>query len=188
MGTRYQGYVDDAYVAGQRLESQGLLRGNPNTRLGDFVDRYSARDLKTYLRSEGISEGPSSLVEMSRWLRDEAIVFTINLGIVCGQLLEGDESSLKGVGIVDAHVRQRVGMLLPDRPDKWWTIDPKADTTSLIEEISGLIEREAAPYLDRYLNDDALVALWESGQSPGLTETQRLRYLTRPTAAKECAE
>lgn len=72
IGARYQGYVDDAYVVGQRLESQGLLRGNPNTRLGDYVDRTSARDLKAYLRSEGVSEGAGSLVEMNRWLRDPA--------------------------------------------------------------------------------------------------------------------
>ena len=59
-------------MVGQRLESQGLLRGNPNTRLGDYVDRISARDLKAYLRSEGVSEGSGSLVEMNRWLRDPA--------------------------------------------------------------------------------------------------------------------
>lgn len=136
------------------------------------------------------ANGNVAIVEFQKSSKSnaEAIVFTINLGIVCGRLLEGDESSLKGVGIVDAHLRQRVGMLLPDRPDKWWTIDPKTNASSLIEEISGLIEREAAPYLDRHLDDDALVALWESGQSPGLTETQRLRYQTRLNAAKECAE
>jgi len=140
------------------------------------------------LRKE--ANGNVAIVEFQKSSKSnaEAIVFTINLGIVCGRLLEGGESSLKKVGIVDAHVRQRVGMLLADRPDKWWTIDPKTDANSLIEEISSLIEYEAAPYLDRHLNDDALVALWESGQSPGLTETQRLRYLTRLTSAKECAE
>jgi RHS repeat-associated protein len=72
VGTRYQGYVDSAYLAGQRLESLGLLRGNPNTRLGDYVDRISARDLKAYLRSEGVSEGSHGIVQMNRWLRDPA--------------------------------------------------------------------------------------------------------------------
>ena len=72
VGTRYQGYADDAYVVGQRLETQGLLRGNPNTRLGDYVDRTSARRLGAYLSSEGVAEGPNSLVQMNRWLRDPA--------------------------------------------------------------------------------------------------------------------
>ena len=52
------------------IGGQRLLRGNPNTRVSDYVDRISVRDLKAYLRSEGISEGPASLVEMNRWLRD----------------------------------------------------------------------------------------------------------------------
>lgn len=134
-----------------------------------------------------VAGGNVAIVEFQKSSKSnaDAIVFTINLGIVCGQLLESSEPSLKGVGIVDAHVRQRIGMLLPDQPDKWWTIDPNTNANSLIEEISGLIEREAASYLDSYLDDDALVALWESGQSPGLTETQRLRYLTMLTSAKE---
>lgn len=70
VGARYQGFVDDAYVAAQKLESLGLLRGNANTRVGNYVDRISARDLKAYLRSEGVSEGAGRLVEMNRWLRD----------------------------------------------------------------------------------------------------------------------
>ena len=61
---------EDAYAAGTRLESNGLLRGNANTRLGDYVDRTSARDLKAYLRSVGVSEGSGSLVQMNRFLRD----------------------------------------------------------------------------------------------------------------------
>jgi hypothetical protein len=72
VGARYQGFVDNAYVAAQRLEAKGLLRGNPNTRVGDYVDRISSRDLKGYLASEGITEGPNSLVQMNRWLRDPA--------------------------------------------------------------------------------------------------------------------
>lgn len=72
VGTRYQGFVDDAYIAGQRLEAQGLLRGNPNTRLGDYVDRISQRDLSAYLTSEGLAEGPGGLIQQNRWLRDPA--------------------------------------------------------------------------------------------------------------------
>ena len=38
---KYQGFVDDAYSMAKAREAQGLLRGNPNTRIGDFVDRES---------------------------------------------------------------------------------------------------------------------------------------------------
>ena len=67
---RYQGFVDDAYIVAERLERQGLLRGNANTRVGDFVDRVASRDLKAWLRSEGIPEGPRAIVQVNRWLRD----------------------------------------------------------------------------------------------------------------------
>ena len=48
------------------------MRGNPNTRVGDFVDRDSAARFRGWLNSEGISEGSSELVQMNRWLRDPA--------------------------------------------------------------------------------------------------------------------
>lgn len=118
----------------------------------------------------------------------DAILFTINLGVICGHLIEAENLSPKKVGVIDAHIRQRIGMLLPDRPDKWWTIEQKTDARSLVGEVSRLIKMEAAPYLDRYLDDNAIVALWESGQSPGLTETQRVKYLTKLNSTKECAE
>jgi hypothetical protein len=72
VGTRYQGFVDDAYLAGQRLESQGLLGGHPDFRLGNYVDRISQTRLSAYLKSEGISEGPGSLIQLNRYLRDPA--------------------------------------------------------------------------------------------------------------------
>ncbi|MPS29666.1 MAG: DUF4304 domain-containing protein [Alcaligenaceae bacterium] len=134
-------------------------------------------------------DGNVAVIEFQKSSKSSAdvILFTINVGIICGRLLEAERSLPKKVGIVDAHIRQRIGMLLPDRSDKWWTIEPRSDAGSLVEEISRLIERDVVPYLDRYLDDKALVALWESGQSPGLTEIQRLKYLTRLNTTKECA-
>lgn len=70
VGAKYQSFVDDAYRSGQNLEVKGLLRGLSSTRLGDYIDRSSARDLKSFLRSEGISEGPGSLIRMNRFMRN----------------------------------------------------------------------------------------------------------------------
>lgn len=69
---RYQGYVNDAYDAARAAEDAGLLRGNPNTRIGDFVDRDSAARFRGWLNSEGIAEGSGGFVQMNRWLRDPA--------------------------------------------------------------------------------------------------------------------
>lgn len=67
---KYQRYVDDAYDAAILAESKGQLKGNPNTRVGNFVDRASAARYRRWLASEGIAEGPGALVQTNRWLRD----------------------------------------------------------------------------------------------------------------------
>lgn len=68
VGIRYQGFVDEAYSAALYAESRGMLRGNPNTRIGNAVDRAAVRDLNEWLKSESIKEGPNSMVQIDRWL------------------------------------------------------------------------------------------------------------------------
>lgn len=68
---RYQGFVNEGYDRALLAESKGLLNGkNPNTRVGDFVDRFSASEYRDWLAAEGIPEGPGQFVQMNRWLRD----------------------------------------------------------------------------------------------------------------------
>jgi hypothetical protein len=67
---RYQRYVDEAYASALRAETQGLLRGNANTRIGDLVDRRSRTRLRDWLHAEGIAEGPGNSVQLNRWLRN----------------------------------------------------------------------------------------------------------------------
>lgn len=112
----------------------------------------------------------------------EKVVFTINLGIVCGELLDSGPSSAAKSHIIDAHLRQRLGMLLPDRSDKWWEASP--DRASVAQEIVGLLSTVAVPYVESHMATEALIALWESGQSPGLTAVQRTRYLSKLKAAR----
>jgi hypothetical protein len=67
---RYQGAVNAGHARATAAEARGLLRGNPNTRVGTFVDDFSSQALRRWLRAEGISEGPGNMVELNRWLRD----------------------------------------------------------------------------------------------------------------------
>jgi hypothetical protein len=69
---RYQSFVDDAYENAHIAESKGLLKGNPNTRIGNAVDRENALRWRQWLESEGLSEGPANFVQMNRWLVDPA--------------------------------------------------------------------------------------------------------------------
>jgi hypothetical protein len=105
----------------------------------------------------------------------DLVVFTINLGIVCGELSDGVVP--RKASAMDAHLRERLGFLLPDRIDKWWEITEQTNAIALADELSNALEKSALPYLNEYLDSRMLIALWESGKSPGLTAGQRAQFL-----------
>ena len=105
------------------------------------------------------------------------IVFTINLGVVSAKIADINPSTLDKVSITDACLRQRVGMLLPDRTDKWWKVTERTDCEQLTNDVVRLILNTAVPYVNNYISSVALKQLWESGQSPGFTVVQRDRAL-----------
>ncbi len=105
----------------------------------------------------------------------ERVVFTINLGVVCSELSAG--GATRKATAMDAHLRQRLGFLLPERADKWWEITAQTNVLALAEQLSTTLEQSALPYLDEYVDSRTLIALWESGKSPGLTAVQRARFL-----------
>lgn len=107
----------------------------------------------------------------------DKIIFTINLGVVYGRLLESSFNLAKA-GIVDCQLRQRIGKLLPDRPDKWWEVTGSSDLGSLTSEIAELLLGKGTPFIQTYLDISAIVALWKSGQAPGLTALQRDQFLS----------
>jgi uncharacterized protein DUF4304 len=96
-----------------------------------------------------ISNGNAAIIEFQKSVKSgrEKILFTINLGVVCGKLLEEWPPALARAGSIDAHLRERIGMLLPERSDKWWQIGPETDADALVSEVSRLIFEEAVPYL-----------------------------------------
>lgn len=69
---RYQQFTDEAYDAALAAERNGVLDGNPNTRVGAFVDDLSRARMAAWLKHEGIQEGPGGLVQLNRWLRNPA--------------------------------------------------------------------------------------------------------------------
>ena len=126
-----------------------------------------------------VSQGNCAIIELQRSDKstNERVIFTINLGIACGKLLESGPAGAAKARIIDAHLRQRIGMLLPTRPDKWW--DAVADPEPVIKEIVELLTTIGIPHLEGFLTTEALISLWESGQSPGLTAVQRDRNLAK---------
>jgi len=73
---RYQKYTDLAYQRALDAEASGKLvipAGVPReTGLGQYTDRFAQSMMKGWFRSEGISKGSSSVIQVNRWLRDPA--------------------------------------------------------------------------------------------------------------------
>lgn len=110
---------------------------------------------------------------------DDRIVFTVNTGLIRGELLRSlfGATNLRKAKYIDAHVTWRLGYFLPERSDKWWDLIASTELEPLVDELVEGLANHALPYYEKYLDADSLIKLWESGDSPGLTEGQRVRYL-----------
>jgi hypothetical protein len=108
----------------------------------------------------------------------DRVTFTVNVGVVCGLLLP-ERIRLADSQIADAHAWRRLGKLADGLDDKWWTIDGATDAATLAKGLSDLVLRSAVPFIETYMSPPALIELWESGKSFGLTEGQRRDLLSR---------
>lgn len=117
--------------------------------------------------------------QRSRWNTSDNVSFTLNLSIVCGALLDPGTVTIKSAKEYDGHIRLRIGYLASEGTDKWWEVSNATRADVLSAEIANLVVSVAVPYLERHVRSKDLVTLWETGQCPGLTEVQRLRYLAQ---------
>jgi hypothetical protein len=126
-----------------------------------------------------VASGNSAIVEVQRsqTSTSDAIRFTINVGIVCGRLLDEHQPDVSKAGSMHAHLRKRIGEFLPAPTDQWWDLDDTTEPDVLATEL-GLLLAVATRFLLDHADDARLIALWESGQSPGLTDHQRQRVLS----------
>jgi hypothetical protein len=89
--------------------------------------------------------------QASQWNVSARARFTINLGRYFPSVAEAN-----GQPIVEDSAKQRllsagtrIGHLLPDPQDHWWSIEPDTDLNSLATELVAIIEKYALPYLER---------------------------------------
>ncbi len=109
----------------------------------------------------------------------ERLIFTVNLGIASSRLLRFSSVrySENGPKLWDCHWHRRLGELI-NGEDIWWTIEPRTSIDTLDEQILNHLVKFAIPEIEQYLDEVKLRDLWLSGFSPGLTEFQRLMYLS----------
>jgi hypothetical protein len=124
--------------------------------------------------------------QRSRMGSGNRVAFTVNAGVVCGALLDAEKLDVRNASTIDAHLNTRLGAFLdPSKDDAWWEIDETTDVGSLAAELCQLCVTRVVPYLQRYASTHALVAMWETGSAVGITERQRVRYLTELKTGRE---
>jgi Domain of unknown function (DUF4304) len=109
---------------------------------------------------------------------EETLPFTVNLGVASDRLLRFfSPDKIKRPSIWDCHWRIRLGYLM-NKEDVWWKVDEQTSVENLGKEIVNPLTNRAIQEINHYISDESLRDLWISGQSPSLTEFQRLMYLS----------
>ena len=131
-----------------------------------------------YLR-QGNNWGLMEFQKSGKSNSDE-IIFTINLGVCSGRLLEFFSPKLleRKPSIEVCQWRERIGFLLPERQDKWWLIRSTDLLPPLVDELKHCLVRVGIQAIEQHLSDEQLCGEWSSGKSPGLTDIQRLVNLS----------
>lgn len=125
------------------------------------------------------------LVELQSTQEEGAahIAVTVNLGVFAPALVDADIREYIRPSIPQAHWRERIGILMPQRRDRWWSIENAAQAAAAGAEIAVCVEQYGLPPLARIPDIAALRRIWETGASPGLSDYQRRRHLERLAAS-----
>lgn len=120
-------------------------------------------------------------LQKSQKTTPDTLVVTLNLGIFSRVVASRIGRLLTTPTIVDCHWQERIGFLMPERYDKWWSASTEAEACTVAEELDEALHTFGLPALEQISSTDGLRALWASGEGPGLTELERERYLKAVT-------
>jgi hypothetical protein len=153
----------------------GLLRSLEGTLEGHGF----ARAKRSFWTQSENNVGIIDVRKSSKSTTDRA-TFTMNVGMWSARIGRFVTGRLKShpPGIDDCHWRERIGFLLPAREDRWWTIGESDDPATVAGQLSPIFNDVAVPAVIAHLQDEALRDEWLAGNSAGLTDVQRLMYLT----------
>ncbi len=108
----------------------------------------------------------------------DIVKFTINLGICSAAIrLYLDSGSNNNFIISECHWKERIGMLLPNKVDFWWELNPH-DFFKINSEIEEILIKKAIPTIEELIKDESLEEYWLNGNYGGLTELERFINLT----------
>ncbi len=109
----------------------------------------------------------------------EEIIFTIEYGIFSRLISDffTPDFADKVPTLATCHWRRNLTALLSQSEQQWWTV-ANTQIQTLKAELVGHLNKLALPDLNTHLTDKQLGAAWFTGQAPGITEFQRLAFVS----------
>ena len=145
------------------------------------------RNLKPLLRSNGfLRRGQNFTCESlecwgcinfqkSRYSAAEEKRFTINLAIAAKRILAYEGKEVDACPPTYAcHWTIRIGVLMPERNDIWWTLSSEESLVAVEAEIQMTLSELAIPTVKAHLTEKGLLELWGS-KMPGAFEYPMLK-------------
>ena len=111
-------------------------------------------------------------LQSSQESTSDRLKVTVNIAVCIPRLLEGRSPS-----VWDGHWHKRIGAFAAVPTDRWWNIASAEDATAAASEICETLEASVVPALQSLASSTALLRLWKSGQSPGITKGQASRLI-----------
>lgn len=115
--------------------------------------------------------------QVSRTSSALEVSFTVNVGVQIGELV--DPNSTARLSIESCHVRQRIGDLRPQTGDLWWCLTHGTNVELIATDVVEFVRRHALPLIEAYSDSGQTASAWIDGHAPGLTESERLRFLLK---------
>ena len=101
------------------------------------------------------------------------VKLTLNLAVSVPSLTErGDPYDVWA-----AQWRERIGSLMPNAGDRWWSISTPHEADVASRELHDALSKFGLPAQSRIGSSADLLRLWEAGHSPGLTAAQVQTYI-----------
>ena len=102
--------------------------------------------------------------------------FTVNLAIAAKRvMLFYEESIAQAPRYYASHWVIRIGELIPEHRDRWWTLSTEASYGPIASAVEKHICELAAPIIRTHLTEEGLIALWNSKHFGGF-EYPILKY------------
>jgi len=115
--------------------------------------------------------------QKSRYSPVDEKSFTINLAIAAKSILSfyGQPTTAPPPSYASHWAEIRIGTLMPDQRDKWWTLSREDSYSTVKSEVQTALLELAIPLIKPHLSEEGLLELWDS-KIPGTFEYPRLKF------------